>query len=89
MYNWRKTQRNPFPDLGVTKVCRDFDAVMKWQEEAELKNAGVLWDRIVRPVDATELPMPERLDELNVTGYAEDGLMLSKITDITKPDECM
>ncbi|KAH6662835.1 hypothetical protein B0J14DRAFT_452874, partial [Halenospora varia] len=32
-YNWRKTQHNPFPDLGVQKVCRDFDALMKWQEE--------------------------------------------------------
>ncbi|KAF4618055.1 hypothetical protein G7Y89_g14994 [Cudoniella acicularis] len=47
-YNWRKTQHNPFPDLGVQKVCSDFDAVMKWQEEVELKDELEKWKKIVK-----------------------------------------
>ncbi|KAM3073411.1 hypothetical protein ACMFMG_004690 [Clarireedia jacksonii] len=86
-YNWRHTQHNPFPDIGANKLCRDFDALLRWQEEVELKDEPAKWEKIVRPADAVLLEMPPHLDELEVTGYA-DGFMLKKLENITRPKDC-
>jgi len=82
-YNWRKTQHNPFPDIGAVKLCRDFEALVKWQEEVELKDEPAKWARIKKEATAVDLPMPPHLDELEVTGYSPDGFMLKKLTSIT------
>jgi len=87
-YNWRKTQHNPFPDLGEVKVCRDFEALMKWQLEVELKDEPAKWLKMVKPADAVDLPMPPGLDKLQATSHASDGLMLKKLEGITRPDDC-
>ncbi|KAG4443326.1 hypothetical protein IFR05_001195 [Cadophora sp. M221] len=86
-YNWRHTQHNPFPDVGPKKFCRDFDALMRWQEEVELKDEPAKWEKIVRPDDAVLLPMPPHLDELVVTGSV-GGQDVKKLTDITRPKDC-
>jgi hypothetical protein len=85
-YNWRKTQHNPFPDTGVEKVCRDFDALLRCQEEVELKDEPAKWERMVRPADAVMLPLPDRLDEVEVTGYSPAGVMLTRWEGIARPD---
>lgn len=82
-YNWRLTQHNPFPDIGAVKVCRDFEAIVKWQQEVELKDEPAKWAKIVKEADAVDLPMPKHLDELEVTSYSPKGLMLKKLTGIT------
>ncbi|MCJ1308697.1 hypothetical protein MMC25_002351 [Agyrium rufum] len=86
-YNWRHTQHNPFPDVGANKVCRDFDALLRWQEEVEMKDEPAKWEKIVRPADAVLLEMPPHLDELEVTSTA-GGLMLKKLNGITRPKDC-
>lgn len=43
LYQWRETRDNPFPDLGMHKVCRDFEALLEWQDEVELKHEPELW----------------------------------------------
>ncbi|EON98885.1 putative tat pathway signal sequence protein [Phaeoacremonium minimum UCRPA7] len=87
-YNWRLTQHNPFPDIGAHKVCRDFDALVRWQEEVELKDEPAKWAKIVKHPDAVDLPMPPHLNELVATSHSADGLMLKKLTGITRPDDC-
>lgn len=61
------------------KLCRDFDAIVKWQSEVELKDEPAKWMLIVKPDDAFDLPMPPHLDELEVTSHAPDGLVLQKL----------
>jgi len=87
-YNWRETQHNPFPDMGANKLCRDFDALVRWQEEVELKDEPTWWDKLVQPADAVKLPMPPHLDELGAgaTGYAH-GVMVKKLTGLTRTDD--
>ncbi|KAK0632297.1 hypothetical protein B0T14DRAFT_490684 [Immersiella caudata] len=87
-YNWRLTQHNPFPDMGAVKMCRDFDALLKWQEEDELKDKPAKWAKMVRPVDAVMLPMPERFNEAEVTGYLLGGVMLTRLEGVTMPNDC-
>ncbi|KAM7199927.1 hypothetical protein V8F20_005576, partial [Naviculisporaceae sp. PSN 640] len=87
-YNWRLAQHNPLPDIGAYKLCRDFDALMRWQEEVEVKDEPAKWEKMVKPDDAVDLPMPAGLDQLVVTGYSKSGFMLKKLSNITRPDDC-
>ena len=33
MHYWVDIQQMPFPNFDDTHICRDFDTILKWQEE--------------------------------------------------------
>ena len=39
VHEWRDVQRHPFPDFNINKKCRNFDAVLAWQEQHAVADA--------------------------------------------------
>lgn len=87
-YNWRLTQHDRFPDVGAHKLCRNSEALVRWEDEAAVKDGPAKWKSMVKPNDAADLPMPERLDQLVLTVYSETGELLKRLENITGPDHC-
>jgi len=62
---WMETQdQGPFPDFNTRHQCRNFDNIMKWQQENEVpqelyKNHTVL----LKPDDVDWFPAPKKLKE--------------------------
>jgi hypothetical protein len=61
-FNWMETQKWPFPDFFVNHQCRDFDAIVRWQEENALPL--MMGRNITRPPGAREIPAPDGIYEL-------------------------
>jgi hypothetical protein len=61
-FNWMETQKWPFPDFFVNHQCRDFDTIVRWQEENALPL--MMGRNLTRPPDAKEIPAPDAYYEL-------------------------
>lgn len=61
-FNWMETQDWPFPDFFVNRQCRDFDAIVKWQDENALPL--MMGRNLTRPEGAKQIPAPEALYEM-------------------------
>ena len=48
-HHWVDVQKHPFPDFNINHQCRDFEAVLKWQEENVVD--PVKYQTLRRPVD--------------------------------------
>lgn len=69
-YNWAQTGEAPFPDFDVNHKCRDFDAIVAWQEE---HSVPLEWGRnVTRPPGAKVLPMPK--DWERISASKQDGV---------------
>lgn len=55
-YVWREGFRKPFPDFDINKKCRDFNALLEWQEKVALKDNIRAWKDIEKPDDVVQLP---------------------------------
>ncbi|KAI4162778.1 MAG: hypothetical protein LQ342_003665 [Letrouitia transgressa] len=56
-HNWVQGQIHPFPDFGINKKCRDFEAILKYQTEKHVDFETYKWLR--RPEGTMELEMTE------------------------------
>jgi len=63
-HNWVETQRNPFPDFSINHQCRDFEAVLQWQEENKVPDAAAKVTLMERPAESEFLPAPKKLLDL-------------------------
>ncbi|KAL9611120.1 MAG: hypothetical protein Q9167_004224 [Letrouitia subvulpina] len=54
-HNWVQGQIHPFPDFGINKKCRDFEAVLEYQTENHVDFETYKWLR--RPEGTKELEM--------------------------------
>lgn len=61
-FNWMETEDLPFPDFNVNHRCRDFDAIVKWQEEHTVPK--MLSRNFTKPSGVKEIPVNPRLLEL-------------------------
>lgn len=61
-FNWMETQEWPFPDFYVNHQCRDFEAIVEWQEEHALPL--MMGRNITRPEGAKQIPAPEAYYEM-------------------------
>ncbi|OKL58184.1 hypothetical protein UA08_06867 [Talaromyces atroroseus] len=59
---WADAQLNAFPDFSVNHKCRDFDAILKWQEDNSIDVD--LFGAIRKPPDYEERIMSHRFKEL-------------------------
>ncbi|RAL17387.1 oxidase ustYa family protein [Aspergillus homomorphus CBS 101889] len=59
---WADAQLNAFPDFSVNHQCRDFDAVLRWQEENSVNVDE--FAAIRKPPDAVARVMSHRFKEL-------------------------
>ncbi|KXT10704.1 hypothetical protein AC579_211 [Pseudocercospora musae] len=57
-FNWRVSQKIKWPDFGVRKTCRDFDALLKHLEATQSPHLVKFYRNITKPSDANELPVP-------------------------------
>ena len=57
-------EKIPYPDFGVYKKCRDFDALLRWREEAMMKDQHERFMAMEKPADAVQLPAPVGLELL-------------------------
>ncbi|MCJ1261258.1 hypothetical protein MMC22_001122 [Lobaria immixta] len=78
-YRWRHGQDKPFPDFGTNKKCRDFDAILAWQEKVQMPDRDGKWDRIVKPTDAVQLPVTPGLYDLGEGTGEVDGIPTSPL----------
>ncbi|MCJ1225794.1 hypothetical protein MMC12_002443 [Toensbergia leucococca] len=72
-YVWREGQDKPFPDFGTWKVCRDFEAVLQWQERVQMPDLAEKWKGVVKPADARQMPAIPELHELGMGVGGEGG----------------
>ncbi|KAH7389133.1 hypothetical protein BKA64DRAFT_130575 [Cadophora sp. MPI-SDFR-AT-0126] len=61
-FNWMETQDWPFPDFFVNRQCRDFDAIVKWQDENALPL--MMGRNLTLPEGAKQIPAPEPFCEM-------------------------
>ncbi|KAK0124096.1 hypothetical protein ONS95_009080 [Cadophora gregata] len=61
-FNWMETQEWPYPDFFVNRQCRDFDAIVKWQDEHSLPL--MMGRNLTRPEGAKEIPAPAAFYEM-------------------------
>jgi hypothetical protein len=61
-FNWMKAQPLPFTDFFVNHQCRDFDAIVQWQEENALPL--MMGRNITRPPNAKEILAPDAYYEM-------------------------
>lgn len=78
-YRWRSGQDKPFPDFGTNKKCRDFEAILEWQERVQMPDRDGKWDRIVKPADAVQLPVTPGLYDLGEGTGEVDGIPTSPL----------
>ncbi|MCJ1313011.1 hypothetical protein MMC25_006687 [Agyrium rufum] len=69
-YNWMDTQPVPFPDFSVNKRCRNFDALVDWQDEHSVDMAK--YAEIKRPANAKIIPAEPGYYEM--FGYGDSVL---------------
>lgn len=65
---WADAQYNAFPDFSLNHKCRDFEAILKWQEENSVPVPE--FEVIRRPDDYKARVMTHRFKEL--FGWFED-----------------
>ncbi|GAW12178.1 hypothetical protein ANO14919_015390 [Xylariales sp. No.14919] len=86
-FNWREGQNEPFPDFGVKKQCRDFDAIVQWQQERKLNDTIERWKALEKPDDAHQRKLPPGLADIDPLGDGEiDGVRVLRLDDL--PDAC-
>ncbi|KUJ06686.1 uncharacterized protein LY89DRAFT_602677, partial [Mollisia scopiformis] len=56
--NWIEEAEYPFPDFGVNKQCRDFEAVMEWQDARAVDTDTLL--NMSKPTEGIEVIKGER-----------------------------
>ncbi|MCJ1305941.1 hypothetical protein MMC08_008758 [Hypocenomyce scalaris] len=66
MHYWIDTQNLPFPDFSINHQCRDFEAVLKWQEEHSVPLRYYM-EHIKKPEDVFSRNMSQEYKQ--VTGY--------------------
>lgn len=67
-YQWTDAQYNAYPDFGVYRQCRDFEALLKWQEENTVDPAVV--HNLRAPPDVPRVQMSQEFRE--AFGIADD-----------------
>lgn len=65
---WREGNPVPWPDFGVQKQCRDFEALISFRDGSDLADSGEKFRLYTkRPDDAVVLPEEEGLSELKAS----------------------
>ncbi|KAJ6602801.1 hypothetical protein DFH09DRAFT_1301805 [Mycena vulgaris] len=54
-YEWVQNWTMPYPDFNTVHQCRDFDAIMDWQQANAV---NILWDNVYRLPGEVDLPTP-------------------------------
>jgi hypothetical protein len=82
-YVWREGQDKPFPDFSTWKVCKDFNAILEWQESVQMPKRDEKWDQIVKPADAVQLPVTPGLHEMGEGTGSVDGIPTAPLPGLT------
>lgn len=61
-FNWMEDEPLPFPDFNVKHQCRDFDAIIKWQEEYTVPKE--LGRNFTKPDGVKQISIDTRLAEI-------------------------
>ena len=48
-YNWVEGKAKPVPDFNINRQCRDFESLLRWQNENKLPDPKAKWDDIHMP----------------------------------------
>ena len=67
-FNWMETQERPFPDFNINHQCRDFDTVVRWQEENAVSMEE--WVAMKKPEGVIEVPAPQGY--YDIFGYSKN-----------------
>jgi hypothetical protein len=59
---WMDVQKYPIPDFDINNKCRDFDAILEWQEAHMVDYAK--YEKLRRPLDVVPWPAEEEFIEL-------------------------
>lgn len=70
-HEWHEDQPWPFPDFGVVKQCRDFDAILNWAEENDIEESHKRYMDYRPPPGVVRIPMEKGTKEIigEATGF--------------------
>jgi hypothetical protein len=61
---WSEGNPVPWPDFGINRQCKDFDALLKWRDEADVDHSFTKFREYNTPADAVVLPAEPGMAEL-------------------------
>ena len=61
---WMETQKHPYPDMSINRQCRDFEAVLEWNQENKVPGMEKKMKVIQMPGGAVPLPLSPQLRKL-------------------------
>jgi len=70
-YNWMESQYSPQPDFSINRQCRDFDAILRWQDENKVPDGLKKMKEFVKEggsFDAPRVPIPQKYLDLFANG---------------------
>ncbi|TAQ86498.1 hypothetical protein B7494_g5170 [Chlorociboria aeruginascens] len=68
---WQEDQSIPYPDFGVNKQCRDFNALLEWKEANDLFDSHHKFNTYKKPEGAVAAPSEPYSEQAtgNATGF--------------------
>ncbi|KAH8651629.1 hypothetical protein BGZ60DRAFT_388247, partial [Tricladium varicosporioides] len=57
-HNWREGSKWPLADFNPPRQCRNFEALLEWNQEHSVKDFERKWLSFTRPANAVVLPSP-------------------------------
>lgn len=59
---WVEGQTHPFPDFSINRKCRDFNAILKWQDENVVETEAFM--KLRRPEDQVPVRMSDEFKRM-------------------------
>jgi len=67
-----ESQEWPYPDMSVNKQCRDFEAVLRWNEEKEIRGMDEKMEGLRMPEGVVPVELTPNLRKLVEAGEGEE-----------------
>lgn len=69
---WMESQQRPYPDMSLNKQCRDFEAVLRWNEQEEIRGMDEKMEGLRMPEGVVPVELTPSLRKLVEAGEAEE-----------------
>ena len=67
-HDWVETTARPYADFNILHQCRDFEALLDWQQRNKLSDVREKFNSLKVPESAVRLPFPIPMVMMNETG---------------------
>lgn len=91
VFNWRETQKFAYPDFGVHRTCKDWDALVEWTEANKMPNMVRRFRDFTKPEGVVQIPAPPDMLREGVDGTVQvsPGHYVRPLTGLAGVEYCM